>query len=891
MRNNGGDSTRALLRTAMLGGVDLSSGTEAIKESASTVLNSVTTNSSGGDLAKITAVAALAAAKTAYDAFNDYNNNVRTATELFDQNYQAGTVTCFLPKKESDYSGYHRCLAAFLQLFQEGEQGYNSPLMRRAGISYNNNVTKYFPGLVGQKSIAGSSFSVMSSAKVVFAGLYASARKEDPILDTARNGSDMLLRAKLRFCLAKIYSHKNDSVLKFEKSLSDAVHPTQHLYHLDLLIFIVTVFANLLVNAQNPADLNLDSSTPLSAQQAKALCAQVKSKLDVILLYDNKKAKSPWAYLNSIQEKELIFDFLTLVKREFEELQEGYQSKILNQLDLNELITQSRGVLQELNELWHQLIYMEKPGTEGVCLVYLVRELSNLLDDHPNFWKRLPLLYTNAELTIPTIPELKQPYGTVMDLLGLFFSLNKKNREALLTQIKEEFPSIKRCLKQMNQDFVETLEAPESFKDSPAQTFLLALIAVSTESHEPFIQEPQRDSGQTSLQRQFSNLNTLHISQQETQKLTFKWDILDSFADAPEDKRKATPSKKKGLPRFAPQTLLAIKDMVRAEYEFLDILRTVSKFQELLDSNKNILLRKNVVAMVKKVLNTFQSKSANLIQAMESLYTQVDMVDKISPIEKDSTSNLRRQFILETLSDKQTETSGANSSVKPVSSNKQALFRAKYTKTLIIAAIEMVTSSGFTQHLLQNMEAAVDAIVYASHEEFLSDHDALLSALQGTNPLLKQSSILERSASQPISNATHEEATDAHYSTATLSKRVMDAQPSIQSIKPSAQQAPIAQSQTPNQSLRLLFILRIMRAISVFLMLSGLAILLALTLGAPYFPIIAALSAQQMSVGMTASSISTVVGTVGLGLAYFFKPGPTKPDAAGNERTSRLEMK
>lgn len=858
MQDKGNDA-RTTLRTVMLG-TNLSNGTQAIKSTVTDVLSGIPTNSSGGELAKITAVAALETAKKGYDAVTAYNAATKTDTDLFDQDYHAGTVTCFLPTKDGDRKEYQKFLANFLHLFQEGDQGFNSPLMRRAGISYTENVSKAPPAFMFSSPVQGTSFSVISAAKVVFAGLYSSARKEDLILDTARNGSDLLLRAKLRSCLAKIYSRKNDSLATKTWS-GESIHPTLHLYHLDILRFIILVFSNLLINAQHPAKLDIYSATPLSAQEAEALCALIKSKINKILVYDKKDPKSPWAYLNSIQERDMIFDFLALINREFEELQEGYQSKILNQLDLNELTEQAQGGLQELNDLWHQIIYLDKPGTEAVCLVYLVRELSNALDDHPDFWKILPNLFIEAKLAMPVIPELQQPYGTVMDALGLIFSLNRAQRQSLLDVMKTEFPNIRRCLKQINQEFVLSLEGLEAIQDRPSQSFLMALVAVSTESYEPFIQEPKRGSGQLSLKRQIENLNTLQIKQTDPNTLTFKWDILNYFADqAPGSEKKATPSKKR-LKSLSTATLQSLKAVVRSEYEFLDNLRMVYSLQSFLENNKKELLNKSVIEIVKKVLNTFLSKTNGFIHSMGQLYTQVDMQDKINPDENDLGSNQRRQFIIETLSDKP---AGEAISEENISSNKQALHRIKHTRTLITAALERISTDNFSRDLEQNLVDQVDAFIFASHDEFLAQRDLLLTELQ--LPVQPQVSNLEPRPSQTIG-------VKAPISTEAKVTQTETNEEHRQEVPPPSNVSPASNHSTrPSQNLNLLLILRIMRAVSAFLLIVGILVLLSLTYGAPYIPIIAALTAQQMSLGMVLGGMSTVVGTVGLALSHFFKP-------------------
>lgn len=834
---------RTKFRTAALG-KNLSAGTDSVKEAVATALGGISENSASAALVTISAEAAIAGLTLAYNSFEAHREAGKNAHDLFVQDYHAGTVSCFLPDIEREREDYQKFFAHFLQLFQEGEQGNDSPLMRRAGISYATNVDKLVPNtFMGKTTYHGTSFSLISAAQLVFAGIYENARKEDLILDTARNGSDLLLRAKLRSCLKTIFSYKSMNPLEYE--VSRTLKPSI-LHRLDLLRFMILVFANLLINAQHPAELSPAPDTPLSAQQAKELCAEIKSKIDVILLYDRGDAKSPWAYLNTMHEREMFFDFLALIKREVEELEEGYQSKILNQLDLNELIAQSQGVLQELNELWHQIIYSGKPGTETVCLLYLVRALSNALDDRTDFWSRLPSIYQEARVVMPTVSGLQKPYGTVMDLLGLFFYSNIADREKILEAMKPDFPSIRRCLNNINKDFIFSL--PGTAQAKPAQAFLMNLIALSTESFPPFIQEPQRESGQSTLQQQFAYLNTLQISQPNAQSSAFTWSILENFADKPENTdTKATPTKrtpsKKEKRSLSQETLQHIKGLIQAECQFLDTLRIVYAFQGLLESNKNLLLHKNVVGMVKKVLGTLERKTNSLMRDMQQLYNQVNMRDKINTDEKDEDSNLRRHCILDVLSDK------------------KAMLRVKHTKELIDAAIEMVDSVEFSRSVERDLTNQVESIYYASHEEFVAEKEQLLS-------ILKLPMTMSRQESMPIRRVSE---TNEIKSIATDSK---DTQTDPVGNEAAIVTPVVAQEPTsaPNQNLRLLFILRIMRAVSAFLLIAGLLILLSLAYAAPYAAIITALTAQQMTLGTVVGGLSTVVGGVGLALSVFFKP-------------------
>lgn len=82
-----------------------------------------------------------------------------------------------------------------------------------------------------------------------------------------------------------------------------------------------------------------------------------------------------------------------------------------------------------------------------------------------------------------------------------------------------------------------------------------------------------------------------------------------------------------------------------------------------------------------------------------------------------------------------------------------------------------------------------------------------------------------------------------------------------------------------NASLQLQLMLRILRLVGTFLLIVGILVLVSLTMGASYLPVIAALSPQQFAVGMTIGGMTALIGGASVGLACFFKPAV--PQEAG----------
>lgn len=820
------DDMRTALRSVLTKGAG-NMATQAMGSTAD-ALNTIAGGSASAVVATVAVQATLEALRLGYDSIAAHTQASNDAYRLFVQDYNTGTVSVFLPDDESVRSSRERFFAKFIQLFQMRDLGRSSPLFRYAGIRYTENVEIVIPGVLRSTKKKGTIYSLISMSTLVFAGPFEYARSGDPLLDIALRGSDMFLRSQLPKSLAAIFNYGSPNIFV---SLTEHALTTQKLTpkvlrHLDLVRFMILVFANLLVNLQHPSDLDATTNIPLNDEDAITFCGEVIALINRILL---PKKSDQFEYLNELYCKDEFHDFIRLVKREAEELQEGYQSKKLKQLNLVELIAQSHGILQALNSLWHQILYLEKPVTEPIQLLYSVRCLSNALDVHPTFWKDLANSYKKEKL--PVIAGLNQPYSTVIDLIGLFASITSDQRVSMLSKMKKHGIAhiIIDTLDQLNQSFIES--SPSAMTENVAQAFLMNLIAMSVESHPSFLQEAVVSiPGIPTLQQQFSVINDAQILP-TGQPPIFTWQFLDSLADTRDSSR--TPTKQGKQKYLTSQTVASLKDLLKKQYEFLGALRSLSALYELLESNRNLLLQKNVRNMLKKVLSTLSTKESELTYAMDAIVAQVSAHDKFDDEEKDETSNQRRQYILEMRAEKQ-----------------GLMCRVQMVKRVIETAAEILDSPIFLKQSETELREAVDA-VFASHADFLIAKGALLAMLH--LPGLQQPVQLSNDSIERRTSTT----------------RIENEQVQTEELDNSFEQS---EGFTANQMLQLQCMLRILRLVGTFFLLVGAIVLLSLTLGASYLPVIAALSSQQFAVGMTMGGGSTLVGGASLSLSCFFKP-------------------
>ena len=843
-------------RTAVRAALTKVAGDMALQELGATtsVLESLSGSSASAVVATVAIGATVEALKLGYDTITAHAQASHDAYSLFVQDYNAGTVSVFLPTDSSVRSKREIFFDTFIQLFQNRDAGKNSPLFRYAGIRYTENAEISIPSAIpmfGSTKRQGTRYSLISMSALVFAGPYEYARSGDPLLDIALRGSDLFLRAKLSHSLAAIFNYGSPNIFASmtEHAVTTGQLSPKVLRHLDLVRFMMLVFANLLINLQHPVDLDAATNIPLNDEAAIALCGTVIDMINKILL--PQKSDKKFAYLNEIYCKDEFFHFIRLVKREAEELQEGYQSKKLKQLNLVEVIAQSHGILQVLSKFWHQMLYLDKPMTEPTQLLYLVRCLSNALDDHSNFWQELTASYSQKKKdTLPVITGLNQPYTTVIDLIGLFASISKEQRTLMLNKIQKNKISHDAwyALHQLEQFFINPMaDELSAITANAAHDFLMNLIAISIEGHPSFLQEAVVPvAGIPTLQQQFSVINNAQIVTKGL-PLIFTWRLLD-YLTGQEDGVvliSKTPTKIGKQKNLTVQTNTCLKALLQAEYEFLDALRSTSALQELLESNRNLLLRINVREMLRRVLSSLFIKESVLSRAIEKLIEQITTHDKIDDEEKDEISNQRRQFILQMRAEKQ-----------------GLIGRIQLVKREIDAAIEILDSPAFAKALETEIREGVNA-VYASHEDFLLAKEQLLAELQ--LPVLRQTAV-PSSSSAIVSHGQQE----------SISRIPVDTVSSVsQGDNHDLHEDPLEDNNpdiVPNQALRLQHMLRILRLVSAFLLIVGLLVLVSMILGASYLPVVAALSPQQLTVGMAVGGGNALVGGAGLGLSCFFKP-------------------
>lgn len=783
------------------------------------------------------AAAALAVAGTAmalkagYAAMTAHQDASNNAYNLFHEDYRSGSVSFFLPKEPSDRTtNAHHLFASILDFLQDENTGRQSDIFRRAGIHYIDNVQGFVPvkmaGLtVSNKLVRGTQYALISAGALPLIADYEYARGDDPLLDRARHGSAISIRARLPIILDRIYHYSTEDLLEYD-ALTGHLNQSA-IRHLDLVRFIVIAFTNIVINAEHPPDLSNDSDMPLNAKDAMALCDHIKEVLDKFLV-PTKNSKI-FASLQKLYFYEDIMAYLRMLRREVQELQEGYQSQLLNQLNLTDLIAQSQSTLQSLNATWHQVLFLEEEGkklfTSNENLLHLVRRLSNALDDQEDFWTSFGTFVNKQKWKFPEITGINKQLSTVVDLIGVFATLSVTERETLLKSLTKKYNEIHAVLHELNQYFILPFaDRLAGAGKNPTQAYLLSLITMSIESHPPLLQETLLDTGNPSLEQQFARITHAQIDADTVSDVG--WTVFDVLGFKKETKLRITdPSSKTGV--------------IQIQSEFIEALRIVCSVRDLLNDNKNLLLLPETQSMLKRALKTLSDTHKKLMDKIRDLYAYVNQHDH------EGTLAERKQYIAHMLSEK-----------------KGLEHFAVAIKEQIDATMAVLDAPRFTQNVRQDIVTNL-ATIYYSHAEFECEKERLLSAafVKPTVRIqppryasMRDHEVLVSTIDVGIQTAPLEPvATKSDVSSTTQSPRTFAVS-------------------TQRSAFRLQLICRILGGVSAFLLVAGVLAGLALTLGAPYITIIAALTAQQTASAVVVAAGSAVIGGAGLVLSYLFKP-------------------
>ena len=481
-------------------------------------------------------------------------------------------------------------------------------------------VTENFHQIINNKAMKGTSYAIISYANLFLSNAYENSPSDDKVLDAAKHSCDLFIKAKLSDVLDSITDEKYPIKKRF---WSHDLY--QRLY---FVRFLTIAFGNILISLQHPPTLDIKYTIKL--------CGQVIEGINDILLSDR---------FQFIRTQMLFHDefihYLTSLRREVENLLLGYKSKILNEISLFEVVGRCHGILQGANSLWHEILFKDKPHTQPEHLLYIVRCITfavHILDpvqeERSVFHNRISEWIIKHGILSNHIAE--NPYP-VIDLIKGFskWLVKRQHSSTAITALQgigveaNELDLLaKNFVKPMRKLF-QDYKVPK--KEDVIADILEQLIALSIESCLPFL--PEDFHGQDVYQRCAElNLN----------RELLKSSVWDGLAE----------TEAHGWQLKKP-TIDKMKDLLKAQFGFLDAVRLFAKMQALLEKNRLFLLRPDSQSQLIDLLSFLQERLETLRTKMNDLYLAVNHNDRIVSVKNSDplSHNKARKSILSALTE------------------------------------------------------------------------------------------------------------------------------------------------------------------------------------------------------------------------------------------------
>ena len=553
------------------------------------IFTATVTNSPSLNQAAI-AVGLVAVAGTAlciyegFEAIDRHFKAEKNSFELFKGDCKANITQMSLKELQDNPS--HNSLGffkKFVRLLQQ-EVGSNGELYRYANIYHQG------PNTDGH-------FAVMNMASFSFVSQAHTAQGDNATLDHARNSLDHFLQSSTRIILEQLRT-KHPSLVS---SIFSGHLSIKEVHEVNIVRFMVMALTNISLNLKYPADLNSDDNTqPLDDSKSKLLCAKVEELIDKLSSPDEND--SDYDFLKNMPVKEAFNEFLKDLKQRIENLKDGYQSKILNELNFGALVSTSRSLLACVNKTLTQTLFPESPLSTNELLISLVEKVSinfqlngdrvsNLCKD----WCR--------KKRLKGIP-VNFPLKNAIDLIALYASNNESLRQDFLNVLKG-FPGLDHALSHLSQYFISPIEkyiprvGNNPFYASSA--YLIQLIGLVEGSCSQGLDNSVRD--------QLVGFNTAYMN---NNNFRFSLSIFDKL-------------------KFKPDTLDKLKNLINCQYRFMDALRTEIILKNLLDNNKYLLIDPSVRAVTKKAGNTLRAKAEDFKKSLDGLVDYISVQDEASP--------------------------------------------------------------------------------------------------------------------------------------------------------------------------------------------------------------------------------------------------------------------
>ena len=662
------------------------------------------------------------------------------------------------------------------------------------------------PSIFTKDNVAGVMYSIqLYSAMAVHFEPFSG---DGTLLDSARRRIERLLKSevpRIRDLIGKSLTgnilHNGDVLVQGTMFFQ----PERNLDWLRASLFLVNALSNMAINLCEPSDPT--TNDVLGLEESFKLCAHLVRIIDFMLFPETGSALS----ISTLCRADLLTSFLEELKINILELQKGYETKLLHQVNLSQIITGTYAILKKIHLPISKLLYPTKQNSDPERFIQKLDYMFGLITQYPKIGYTLVKVLNRYRPVEHKIPKCKTV--TLIDVMDLFSSQKDDSRLYAIKVLRKNKKQMWKIgfadiLEYFNKNFIQPLD-----ENPKKQKYFIYWIAFILESYHISIAHRKK----TQLQVQAMN-DEMMSGLIATEDFYGQWNILTSL--------KLRKSLQKSL-----------REVLKAQYSLIPVIRSLNLMDELVDKYKNFLLNKSVQLLLKRCIAALNEKAEILLQAMRDMAHAAHSG-------KDEVSNTQLRYSLaEIIDDKFPH---------------QVLALQEY----ISEALRVINAPKFIQAeeaevtlLLKNI--VVSARIFSTDEEY-----------QGfVSDICKDAGML------PINVLEQQESSEGN-----VDSRMSDSSGVVNYFVND-------ESTESSYSFQLQAFSSIMCGASIGLLVLGLLVILSMTLGAHYIPLIAAMSSATTSIVMISGFMSAAAGGIGLATSYFtskfFEDAPN-PERAGD---------
>ncbi|MDP3705920.1 MAG: hypothetical protein Q8R24_08440 [Legionellaceae bacterium] len=732
--------------------------------------------------------------------------------EGFQDMVEQGISTYFIAKAHEKRTGSDHYLNAFVTDLQKPKNKEISELLfLYSGIHKKD---------IDHEKSKGIGYFVMSTFAFPMGAFIEKVEEDGDTIDEACQSLNSFLKSDVVNLLTMVTKGLNNDLLT---KLELFIQAQKSLKQINAVRFLVISLGNIVLNLMRPMDPK--TNMPVSLEDSVVLCALFRQILGDML--SEVKTNDFTINRTALRCNKRFNGFLKTLDDRVLVLQGAYEASLKHQLNLNDITNSAHALVQNIVRSILPLINLNQQSSAPEHLISKMIGLNCLIDGHPDLVMELvKQLNRDKKLSLTTMP-INHPPVTVIDALAAFGSMNASVRRAALKHFKQNTVWSEQFvveLRDFDKHFILPIEnrvATSGFFSylfshtsafNASTSYLICSIALVLETFNVNLTTNPLHSGMN-VNKQVRLINKQILSEHPI----FTWELFKSSL---------------GLKQ---ETLNLLMSVMLAQYKMLPTMKQADWMATLVRLNQSYLFRSNFQPFLATRLRDLNAKQKSLVQEVDALVFAAGN-DKLSS---------RDELLV--LCNMKNDDSQTSLSVPEISASVDA--HVNKTVNIIEKSVFDDEAEQTELFLIQAIKAVDNPNFFASQDEFDGFYRNLESGLKPDNVVGSLSSI----------------------TTAVSDASACPSLPYEIGEKPS-QDIPLPLDETPSYSYQFQAFLAILTGISIGLMIIGTLVMLSMTLGVHYIPIMAAIQASTTSVVMISGFMSAAAGGIGLATSYYFTP-------------------